>query len=67
MLIQELGLSAKERKALKPDRESICAEYAWECYKSMGLIVEHDRRGFVAPADFARSSKVDQIAVLKKK
>lgn len=63
----KLGLSSKERKALKPDREYICSEYAWECYRSIGLDVEYDRRGFVAPADFARSGKTDLLAVLKRK
>lgn len=61
-----LGLSSKEKKALRPDREYICSEYTWECYRSIGITIEHDARGFVAPADFARTNEVDLLAVLKK-
>lgn len=62
-----LPFSAKEKKALKPDREYICSEYAWECYKSVGIKIEHDKRGFIAPADFAKAKEVKLQAVLKQK
>lgn len=61
-----LPFSEKERKELEPDREYICSEYAWECYKSVGIDVDHDPRGFVAPADFARAKEVELLAVLKR-
>jgi len=59
--------SAKDKKALKPDREFICSEYAYECYKAIGISIPYDRRGFVAPADFARAKEVELLAVLKGK
>ena len=62
-----LPFSAKEKKDLKPDREFICSEYAYECYKSVGIKIGHDRRGFVAPADFAKAKEVTLQAILKEK
>lgn len=49
---------------VKRDREYICSEYAWECYKSVGIRIDYDRRGFVAPKDFARAREVSSLAVL---
>lgn len=62
-----LPFSKAEKRALKHDREYICSEYVYECYKTLGIEIAHDRRGFVAPADFARASEVDLVAVLKGK
>ncbi len=62
-----LPFSAKEKRELKPDREYICSEYAWECYKSIGIKIAHDKRGFIAPADFAKSKEIKLQAVLKQK
>lgn len=62
-----LPFSSREKKALKPDREYICSEYAWECYKSVGITIEHDKRGFIAPADFAKTKEVSLQTVLKTK
>jgi hypothetical protein len=54
-------------KELKRDREYICSEYVWECYKHIGIPIAHDPKGFVAPADFARNENVSLMGVLKKK
>ena len=62
-----LPFSSKDKRALKRDQEYICSEYAWECYKEIGIRIEHDKRGFVSPADFARSKEVKLQAVLKRK
>lgn len=67
IMASHFPFSAKDKKALEPDREYICSEYAYECYKSIGIQIDYDPRGFVAPADFARSTKVSQVAVLKGK
>jgi len=61
-----LPFSAKEKKALKPDREYICSEYVWECYKKLGIKIPHNSKGFIAPADFAIAKKVALQAVLKR-
>jgi len=44
---------------LKRNNEFICSEYVYECYKALGIDVVYDKRGFVAPADFARDSNLD--------
>ena len=60
-----LPFTAADKKSLKRDREYICSEYVWECYKSLGIRIEHDERGFIAPVDFARAKKVKLEAVLQ--
>lgn len=60
-----LPFTKKTTRALKRDREYICSEYVWECYAKLGIRIEHDRSGFVAPADFARARAVNLQAVLK--
>lgn len=57
----------KDKKALKRDREYICSEYVEECYRRLSIRIQHDRRGFIAPSDFARANDVELVAVLKLK
>jgi len=40
-------------------REFICSEYAHVCFKSIGLKIEFNPLGFIAPADFARCHEID--------
>ena len=61
-----LPFSTADKKALKRDREYICSEYVWECYKSLGIRIDHNKKGFIAPADFAKAGKVKLQAVVKK-
>jgi hypothetical protein len=56
-----LGLTNND---VKRDREFICSEYAWECYRAMGIRIPYDRRGFIAPKDFATTEQVDAVAVI---
>ncbi len=51
-------------RAVRRDREYICSEYVWECYKSLGISIDYDRRGFIAPADFAKAKGVRLRAVV---
>lgn len=43
------------------DNAYICSEYAYECYKSIGIYIEHDCRGFVTPSDFAKTDEVNSV------
>ena len=52
-------------RAVKRDREYICSEYVWECYRSLGISIDYDRRGFIAPADFAKAKGVRLTAVIE--
>ena len=49
---------------VKRDKEFICSEYVWECYKAVGIKIPYDRRGFIAPKDFAVDKNVEPIARL---
>ena len=60
-----LPFTKKYRKTLKPDREYICSEYVWECYRKLGIRIPHNPSGFIAPADFAKTEKVKLKVVLK--
>ncbi len=61
-----LPFSNAEKKELKRDREYICSEYVWECYNHLGIKIKHDRKGFIAPADFAKQKEISLVCVLKK-
>jgi len=61
----KLGLSRRQRRELSPGREYICSEYVGECYKQIGINIQHDERGFMAPADFARAPEMQVTHVLK--
>ena len=56
-----------DERAIRRDREYICSEYVWECYKKLGIQIEHNRKGFIAPADFASAKGITLQAVLKAK
>ena len=65
IVASKVGLKRRDMKAISRDREYICSEYVWECYKNLGIDIEYDRRGFIAPADFARARGLKLKAVLE--
>lgn len=58
-----IGLNIANKDELT-QREFICSEYAYECFRSVGVNIDFDPMGFIAPADFARCSKVTPIAFI---
>ena len=52
----------KTPKFLGPRDEFICSEYAAKCFEAVGIEIEWDGRGFIAPADFANDPNVKAIA-----
>jgi hypothetical protein len=56
-----------KEKILKRDNEYICSEYVWENYNSLGIEIDYDKRGFIAPADFAKDKNFKLQYVLKNK
>jgi hypothetical protein len=52
----------KTPKFLGPRDEFICSEYAARCLQAVGIEIEWDGRGFIAPASFANDPKVKAIA-----
>jgi hypothetical protein len=55
----------KTPKFLTPRDEFICSEYAAKCLAAVGIEIEWDGRGFIAPASFANDPKVKAIAQLR--
>lgn len=51
-----------EGKDLLPQKSYICSEYAYECYKSVGIEIVFNQERFVSPNDFALDRKVQFVA-----
>jgi hypothetical protein len=56
----------QEWPELKRRGDYICSEYVSDCYHSVGIQIKADRRGFVAPADFARDPAIELLGVLRR-
>lgn len=65
IVASKLRFTKQHRKALKRDREYICSEYVWECYRQVGIHIQGSPSGFIAPSDFAKAKEMKLIAVLK--
>jgi hypothetical protein len=46
----------------KPKDEFICSEYVDRCYRTVGVEIPWDGKGFIAPADIASDPKVSAVA-----
>lgn len=49
-------------RSLGPQDEFICSEYIARCFAAVGIEIEWDKLGFIAPADFANDPKIEAIA-----
>ncbi len=47
---------------LKPKEEFICSEYVDRCYRTVGVELVWDGKGFIAPADIANDPAVTAVA-----
>ena len=63
IVAKKLGM--KPKKKTPDDREYICSEYAYECYKSIGIKIPVNKHGFVSPADFASCNEINPVAKVK--
>lgn len=54
-------IKEKGENPVEHDSEYICSEYAYECFKSLGLYIHCDSRGFIAPVDFAKTKEVNAV------
>ena len=59
------ALNRKMPKALGPDDEFICSEYVAKCFQAVGIEIQWDGLGFIAPADIARDPKTRAIARIR--
>ena len=58
-----LGLT-KNHPLIQSHKAFICSEYVYECYKSVGINIEYNQEGFIAPVDSARSSHIAAICAV---
>lgn len=63
--LYSLDLPEPRDETDKPMHEYICSEYVHECFKSMGIHVNHNPMGFIAPADFARDTAIKPLFYLE--
>ncbi len=66
IMASKIPFTKKQMKKIKRDQEFICSEYVAECYEAIGLNVQWNQKGFVAPSDFAADPNFDLVAVLKR-
>jgi hypothetical protein len=52
-------------RSLGAHDEFICSEYVAKCFETVGITIQWDGKGFIAPADFALDPKVHAIAQFK--
>lgn len=46
-------------------RAFICSEYAYTCFNSIGVHIDYNPMGFIAPADFARSPGLRPVCFIE--
>lgn len=63
----KIPFTSKQWKKIKPDNEFICSEYVARCYEEIGIKIQWNKLGFIAPSDFAASQYFDLVGVLKSK
>ena len=63
-IVARIGIGSfgfDQQDPMLPRREFICSEYAHVCFKSVGVHVDYNQMGFIAPADFARCKRVEAL------
>ena len=67
IMASKIPFSKEAYERIKQDREFICSEYVYRCYSSIGIEVKWDRKGFIAPSNFAADDNFDLLCAIKKK
>ncbi|MDX1900732.1 MAG: YiiX/YebB-like N1pC/P60 family cysteine hydrolase [Gammaproteobacteria bacterium] len=67
-IAMRIGLGTVGLQPQAPDditqRAFICSEYAYLCFKSVGITIDYDPLGFISPADFVRCKKVQPLGYI---
>lgn len=59
-------INIKSQQNIMPENNAYsCSEYVYECYKSLGIIINYNNQGFIAPCDFASNPSIQAITFLK--
>ena len=68
-IMARIGMNAfglnKDHPLIQVDKTFICSEYVYECYKSIGVIMDYNQEGFITPADYAKNSHISAICALR--
>lgn len=48
-----------------PEHEYICSEYAYVCFKSIGIEIPYNPLGFIAPVDFAKCDEIEPLCYIE--
>lgn len=67
ILASSLPFSHEFYERIREDREFICSEYVYRCYKEIGIEVKWDKKGFIAPSNFAADEDFELLFVIKKR
>lgn len=67
ILASKIPFGPDEMERIQPDREFICSEFVARCYDHIGLPVDWNQLGFVAPADFAADPNFELVGVIQKR
>lgn len=59
------SIGINDNRHTLPQHEYICSEYAYVCFKSIGIEIEYNPMGFIAPVDFARCKEVEPICFIE--
>ncbi len=54
----------KNQPLIIPGKAFICSEYVYECYKSVGITIDYDQEGYIAPADYAKDTYINPVCAL---
>ncbi len=65
IMASKIPFTPRQRRRIRADEEFICSEYVARCYEQVGIEVKWNRRGFIAPSDFAADPEFDLVAVLQ--
>lgn len=63
-LLEEKVGSPKAVTPPTPSKSYICSEYAYECYRSIGINIHHDPAGFITPSDFSKDPHVTALSFI---
>lgn len=63
-IIKSVLVPPEECLPLPTDNQYICSEYVYECYKSIGLNIQHNCGGFISPADFAANEQINAVCMI---
>lgn len=59
------GMTMPKDDSIGQDHAYICSEYAYVCYQSIGITIDYDPAGFVAPADFAKTPAINALTFIQ--